>query len=127
MNNLIRTELLKIASHISYDWFNNGFCNFFESESYGEDLENLRDYAGHYNIRNEVIFLKEIHEDATEKLRISKYRYDDDEIDYIYNGNYIEDEFGKEKLEAMIESLLAKLGYVQQEEEAEEFNPFTDN
>ncbi|WP_175912337.1 hypothetical protein [Burkholderia metallica] len=113
MTNEIQTQVKKAADRINYDWFNNGFCNFFDKDcSYTEELELLQEHQDKYNISDEIEFLFEIHDKAREDLEDARreYGYDDFQTDYIYNGDWLEDNFGVKKLEEILESLEFKTG-----------------
>lgn len=106
MTNDIQTKVEKAANRINYDWFNNGFCNFYDKDcSYTEELELLQEHQDKYNISGEIDFLFEIHDMAREELEEARGNEDDSKTDYIYNGDWLEDNFGVKKLEEVLESL----------------------
>jgi len=109
MNYYTQKDLSKIANRISYDWYNNGFYNFYDSESYEDDLTVLKAHAKFHGIKDEVRLLISIQEEAKEVLDHARDTYNDDLADEIYNGDWLEEEFGVDRLEQALGSLTEKL------------------
>lgn len=108
-------DLSKIANRISYDWFNNGFYNFYDSESYEDDLTVLKAHAKFHDIKSEVKLLISIYNEAKEEIEDAKDSYSDRRLEHVYDGDWIENEFGVDELEQALESLVSKLEVKEEE------------
>lgn len=118
-------DLLNIANYFHYDWFNNGFCNFYNSESNDEDLAVLKAHAKFHDIKKEVDLLISIYREGNERLYFLEDRGCSIQMEEFYDGEWLEENFGTDRLEEALESLVKKLDLSQREIIISEFDPFT--